>query len=386
MSARRGNPSQAVILVGGEGTRLRPITSRVPKPVAPVVERPFVSYILDNLARHGVDRAIFSTGFLAEAIEAEIGDGAGYGLRVEYAVESEPLGTAGAIANCASKLGDGSFYVFNGDVLSDVDLSELAALHADRGGMGTIFLTPVEDPRRYGLVELGEDGAVSSFLEKPGEWKGAALINAGVYVLEHEVLEMIPRGRLFSIERGVFPRLAQAGSLYGYVDHGYWRDIGTPESYLQAHFDILERTVETTVADALGEQYVYVAPSAHVHPQARVVPPCYIGDGARVDAGARVGPLVVLGAGSVVAEGATVIESVVQEHVVIGAHAQVESSVLVRESSIGAGTQLSNAVLGEGCVVGAGNRLAGGICLYPETSLPDNSIQFQEQTRGREGT
>jgi mannose-1-phosphate guanylyltransferase len=153
MSARRGNPSQAVILVGGEGTRLRPITSRVPKPVAPVVERPFVSYILDNLARHGVDRAIFSTGFLAEAIEAEIGDGAGYGVRVEYAVESEPLGTAGAIANCASKLGDGSFYVFNGDVLSDVDLSELAALHADRGGMGTIFLTPVEDPRRYGLVE-----------------------------------------------------------------------------------------------------------------------------------------------------------------------------------------------------------------------------------------
>jgi mannose-1-phosphate guanylyltransferase len=385
MSARRVTTNQAVILVGGEGTRLRPITSRVPKPVAPVVERPFVAYILDNLARHGVGRAIFSTGFLAEAIEAEIGDGAGYGLRVEYAVESEPLGTAGAIANCASKLGDGSFFVFNGDVLSDVDLSALAALHADKGGMGTIFLTPVEDPRRYGLVELDEDGAVTSFLEKPGEWEGTALINAGVYVLEHEVLEMIPRGRLFSIERGVFPRLAQAGSLYGYVDHGYWRDIGTPESYLQAHFDILERTVETTVADVLGEQYVYVAPSAEVHPQARVVPPCYIGDAARVDAGARVGPLVVLGAGSVVAEGASVIESVVQEHVVIGAHAQVEGSVLVRRSTIGAGTQLTDAVLGEGCVVGAGNRLAGGICLYPETVLPDNSIQFQEQTRGREG-
>jgi len=385
MSARRGTPDQAVILVGGEGKRLRPITSRVPKPVAPVVERPFVAYILDNLARHGVKRAIFSTGFLAETIEAEIGDGAGYGLHVEYAVESEPLGTAGAIANCESLLGDGSFYVFNGDVLSDVDLSALAALHTGKGGMGTIFLTPVEDPRRYGLVELGEDGAVASFLEKPGEWEGTALINAGVYVLEHEVLELIPRGRLFSIERGVFPRLAQAGSLYGYVDHGYWRDIGTPESYLQAHFDILERTVETRVADALGEQYVYVAPSADVHPEARVVPPCFIGDGARVDAGARVGPLVVLGAGSVVAEGATVLESVVQDHVVIGAHAQVEGSVMVRESRIGAGTQLSGAVLGEGCVVGAGNRLAGGICLYPETSLPDNSVQFQEQLRGREG-
>ncbi len=378
-------PTQAVILVGGEGTRLRPVTSRVPKPVAPVVERPFVAYILDDLARHGVERAIFSTGYLAAAIEAQIGDGAGYGLHVDYAVETEPLGTAGAIANCADKLDDGSFYVFNGDVLSDVDLTALAALHAGKGGMGTIFLTPVEDPRRYGLVELRDDGSVASFLEKPGDWEGTALINAGVYVLEHEVLELIPRGRLFSIERGVFPRLAQAGSLYGYVDRGYWRDIGTPESYLQAHFDILERTVDTAVADMLGEQYLYVAASADIDARARVVPPCYIGENARVEAGARVGPLAVLGAGAVVAEGATILEAVIQAGVVIGAHAQVERSIVVRESSIGAGTQLHSAVIGEGCRVGAGNRLVGGICLYPDTVLPDNSIQFHEQLRGREG-
>jgi mannose-1-phosphate guanylyltransferase len=386
MSVARGIPRQAVILVGGEGTRLRPVTSRVPKPVAPVVERPFVAYILDNLARHGVERAVFSTGFLAEAIEAVIGDGAGYGLEVDYAVEDEPLGTAGAIANCQDKLENGSFYVFNGDVLSDVDLSALAASHVARGGMGTIFLTPVEDPRRYGLVELREDGAIASFLEKPGEWEGTALINAGVYVLEPEVLEMIPRGRLFSIERGVFPKLASAGSLYGYVDHGYWRDIGTPDSYLQAHFDILQRAVYTSVADALGDQYLYVSPSAQVSGGARVVPPCFIADGARVEAGARVGPLTVLGSGAVVGEGATVVEAVVQSGVVIGAHAQVEGSILVRDCSVGAGTQLNGAVLGEACVIGAGNRLAGGICVYPDTELPDNSIQFFEQLRGREGT
>ena len=385
MSTGRRTPTQAVILVGGEGTRLRPVTSRVPKPVAPVVERPFVAYILDDLARHGVERAIFSTGYLAAAIEAQIGDGAGYGLHVDYAVESEPLGTAGAIANCADKLDDGHFYVFNGDVLSDVDLTALATLHAGKGGMGTIFLTPVDDPRRYGLVELRPDGSVASFLEKPGEWQGTALINAGVYVLEHEVLEMIPRGRLFSLERGVFPRLAQAGSLYGYVDRGYWRDIGTPESYLQAHFDILERTVDTAVADMLGEQYLYVAASADIDAKARVVPPCYVGEQARVEAGARVGPLAVLGAGAVVAEGATILESVIQAGVVIGAHAQVERSIVVRESTVGAGTQLHSAVIGEGCRVGAGNRLVGGICLYPGTMLPDNSIQFHEQLRGREG-
>jgi mannose-1-phosphate guanylyltransferase len=386
MTSQSGIPRQAVILVGGEGTRLRPVTSRVPKPVAPVVERPFVAYILDNLARHGVERAVFSTGFLAEAIEAVIGDGSGYGLEVAYAVEPEPLGTAGAIANCDGLLDDSPFFVFNGDVLSDVDLSALAAAHAAKGGMGTIFLTPVEDPRRYGLVELREDGSVASFLEKPGDWEGTALINAGVYVLEPEVLEMIPRGRLFSIERGVFPKLAASGSLYGYVDHGYWRDIGTPDSYLQAHFDILERQVNTSVADVLGEQYLYVSQSAEVTPGARIVPPCYIADGVRVGAGARIGPLAILGAGTVVGEGASVVEAVVQAGVVIGAHAQVEGSILVQGSSIGAGTQLNGAVLGEGCTVGAGNRLAGGICVYPDTELPDNSIQFYEQLRGREGT
>ena len=386
MNAGREHPRQAVILVGGEGTRLRPVTSRCPKPVAPVVERPFVSYILDNLARHGVERAIFSTGFLAEAIEAVIGDGSAYGIEVEYCIEDEPLGTAGAIANCDKCLDDGSFFVFNGDVLSDVDLTALAATHTDKGGMGTIFLTPVDDPRRYGLVELRENGAVASFLEKPGEWEGTALINAGVYVLEPEVLEMIPRGKLFSIERGVFPKLAAAGSLYGHVDRGYWRDIGTPDSYLQAHFDILERQLETSAGEALGAQYLFVAPGAEVDDEARVVPPCYIAAGVSIAAGARVGPLTVLGAGATVREGATVTEAVVQADVVIGAHAQVEGSILVRGSSVGAGTQLDGAVLGEGCVVGAGNRLAGGICLYPETELPDNSVQFYEHLRKREGT
>ena len=306
MSVARDIPRQAVILVGGEGTRLRPITSRVPKPVTPVVERPFVAYILDNLTRHGVERAVFSSGFLAEAIQAVIGDGAAFGLEVSYVVEEEPLGTAGAIANCDAVLDEGSFFVFNGDVLSDVDLSALAATHLEKGGMGTIFLTAVDDPSRYGLVELREDGSVASFLEKPGDWEGTALINAGVYVLEPEVLELIPRRRLFSIERGVFPKLASAGSLYGYVDRGYWRDIGTPDSYLQAHFDILSRQVDTAVAGLLGDQYLYLSPDAEVASSARVVPPCYIGEGVRIGEGARVGPLAVLGGRAVVGEGAVV--------------------------------------------------------------------------------
>jgi mannose-1-phosphate guanylyltransferase len=378
-------PAQAVILVGGEGTRLRPVTSLVPKPIAPVVDRPFVAYILDNLARHGIPRAVFSSGFLAEAIQREIGDGSGYGVQVDYRVESEPLGTAGAIANCSPLLDDGPLLVFNGDVLSDVDLSALMATHAEKGGMGTIFLTPVEDPRRYGLVELRDDGSVASFLEKPSEWEGEALINAGVYVLEPEVLEMVPPGRLYSIERGVFPKLAQSGSLYGHVDHGYWRDIGTPESYLEAHFDVLTGMVITSVGEAMGRGYLYIAPSAEIDPTAHVVPPCYIGEGVRIGAGAHVGPLAVLGAGAVIDEGADLTESVVQREAIVGAHAHVEYAVLVRGSSVGAGTQVRGAVLGDGVEVGAGNELAGGICLWPGTVLPDGCVRFREQFGVREG-
>ena len=333
MSAARGIPRQAVILVGGEGTRLRPVTSRVPKPVAPVVERPFVAYILDNLARHGVERAVFSTGFLAEAIEAEIGDGAGYGLEVDYAVEEEPLGTAGAIANCDALLDDGASSCSTATSSATSTSARSPPLHAAKGGMGTIFLTPVDDPRRYGLVELREDGAVASFLEKPGEWEGTALINAGVYVLEPEVLEMIPRGRLFSIERGVFPKLAQAGSLYGYVDHGYWRDIGTPDSYLQAHFDILERHGATRRSPTSSASSTCTSrrrprsrrgrascrratsPTASAWAPARGSArwPC----SAPAPWSARAPPCV---------------EAVVQAGVVIGAHAQVEGSILVQGS------------------------------------------------------
>jgi mannose-1-phosphate guanylyltransferase len=252
--------------------------------------------------------------------------------------------------------------------------------------MATIFLTPVEDPRRYGLVEVRPDASVSSFTEKPGnEHSGGGLINAGVYVLESPVLEMIPAGRMFSIERGVFPKLAQAGSLFAFVGDGYWRDIGTPESYLQAHFDILEGALETAVADELGPDYLHVSSSARVAATARIVPPSYVADGAEVGDGAQVGPLAVVGTGAAVGEGATIVESVLQAGVHVGAHASVERSVLVRDSWVGAGTQVSHAILGEGCRVGAGNRLANGICLHPGVELPDNSVQFRDAEQGGEG-
>jgi mannose-1-phosphate guanylyltransferase len=372
------------VLVGGEGTRLRPITSRVPKPLAPLLERPMLSYLLEHLGRSGMERVVFSTGFLAESIRGAMGDGSAFGLDVRYVVEDHPLGTAGAIKNAQSELHDGCFLAFNGDVLSEVDLGALVDFHQSRGGLATIFLTPVEDPRRYGLVELHDDGRVVDFLEKPGgDVAGGALINAGVYVLEPAVLDLIPAGRMYSIERGVFPGLVALGKLYGFAGSGYWRDIGTPDSYLEAHFDILQQAFEAPLAGRLGDSYVLVSPDALVDPGARVVPPAYVGAGARLAAGARVGPLAVIGAGCVVEEKASVAESVLQEGVHVGAGATLERTVVVRQASIGANSQLRHAVIGERCLVGADNQLANGLCLYPEVVVPDGSVKFRE-VEGRE--
>ena len=350
--------AQAVVLVGGEGTRLRPITSRVPKPVVPLVGRPFVGYILENLARHGVERAVFSAGYLAHALQDAIGDGSRYGLAVRYVVEDQPLGTAGAIRNVQAELDDGPLFAFNGDVLTDVDLTAMSAFHRERGGLATILLTRVDDPRRYGLVEIADDGRVAEFVEKPGAEYAVpahgALINAGVYLLEPEVLAMIPAGRPLSIERGVFPQLAAAGRLYAFVTEAYWRDIGTPESYLQAHFDLLQNTIATSVSRDVGPSYLFVAP------------------------GSRVGPLAVIGAGCVVEAGAEIVESVVQDGVTVGARATIERSVVVSGASLGPDSHIVNAVIGDGCRIGADNVIANGCCLYPGTVLADGAVKFRE--------
>jgi mannose-1-phosphate guanylyltransferase len=240
----------AVILVGGQGTRLRPLTDRTRKDMLPLVDRPLLAYTLEHLARHGVERSIISCGYLPDQIEA--GFGTRYdAMALEYAVEDEPLGTGGAIGFAGREL-EGSFFALNGDSLREADLGEMVAFHRSAGAKATILLTPVADPSRYGLVRTAADGRVETFLEKPRpEEIDTDLINAGLYVLEPEVLELVPEGRAVSIEREVFPQLAAEGSVYGIALPGYWLDVGTPESYLQAHRDVLERIFQTEVGDAL---------------------------------------------------------------------------------------------------------------------------------------
>jgi mannose-1-phosphate guanylyltransferase len=366
----------AVILVGGQGTRLRPLTDRTRKDMLALVDRPLLSYTLEHLASHGVEHAVISCGHLPDQIEAAFGSEHS-GLTLEYAVEEAPLGTGGAIGFAARGF-EGSFFALNGDSLREADLGELVAFHRSTGAKATILLTPVADPSRYGLVRTGADGRVETFLEKPRpEEIDTDLINAGLYVLEPEVLELIPPDRALSIEREVFPRLAAEGAVYGISLPGYWLDIGTPESYLQAHRDVLERLFPTEVGTALGADFTLVDPSAEVDPGARLVPPVYVGPGAVVEAGARLGSLAVLGAGSRLAAGSVVENAIVGSRATIGAGCSVIGSIIGDDANLGAECELHNlAVVGPGASLGGGNVLDHGLRIGAGQSIPEKALRF----------
>jgi mannose-1-phosphate guanylyltransferase len=317
---------QALILAGGEGTRLRPLTETVPKPVLPLAGRPHIAYVIDWLAGHGVDDVVISCGHLAEGVRRAL-EGIG-GPPVRYADEPDPRGTAGAIRFAEDQLGD-RFLVFNGDVLCDLDLTALISQHVETGARATIALYPVEDPSAYGLVRRREDGEITEFLEKPDPAEiDTDEINAGAYVLERSVLELIPPDREVSIEREVFPRLVGEG-LYGRRLDGYWIDIGTPERYRQANWDILEGRVGARP----GER---------------------IGDGARIADSATIGDRAVIGPGSTIGEDAVVEESVLLADCRVGAGAELREAILAAGVEVAAGATVEpGAVIGEGELVGA---------------------------------
>jgi mannose-1-phosphate guanylyltransferase len=366
----------AVILVGGQGTRLRPLTERIRKDMLPLVDRPLIAYTLEHLRRHGVRRGIISCGYLPTQIEEHFGSSYG-DLELEYCVESDPLGTAGGIAFAARDL-ESTFFALNGDSLRESDLDALVEYHRSSGARATILLTPVADPTRYGLVRLAADGRVSTFLEKPRpEEIDTDLINAGLYVLEPDVLELVPPSRSVSIERDVFPRLAEEGSVFGLALDGYWLDVGNPESYLQAHRDVLERSFPTEVGDALGADFTLVDPSAEVDAAARLVPPVYVGPGAVVERGARVGSLAVLGAGGRVGAVAVIENSVVGARATIGAGAVLVGSVVGDDAALGADCEVRNlAVVGPGATLGRGNALDHGLRIGADQTIPDEALTF----------
>ena len=370
---------QAVILVGGEGTRLRPLTSGTPKPIVTFVDRPFMGFMLEWLAGHGVEDVIMSCGFLATKVKAVLGDGSDFGVRLRFVEEPEPRGTAGAL-KYAEELLEDRFLMLNGDVLTDVDVSAQIAQHERTGAAGTLGLVPVADPSAYGLVLTRAEGEVTGFLEKPGrdqlEGMTEYLISAGIYVLERAVLDRIEPGGKVSIETQVWPQMVGEG-LYGYASRDtYWMDIGTPDRYLQGTGDILLGAVRTAVGARLDAQRQSLA-AGTVADGATVTGAVIVEEGARVAAGARVVGPTVLGRGVTVAGGAVVERSVVLDGSSVAAGAHVADAILSPHVAIGERTVVQGqAVLGEGVSVGADCKLDRGIKLFPGTQLKDGAVRF----------
>ena len=341
---------QALVLAGGEGTRLRPLTLSAPKPVLPLAGRPFLTFMLEWLARHGVREVLLSVGFLADAVERVLGSRHA-GMRVRYLIEDEPLGTAGPVRLAADRgLLEERFLVLNGDVLTDLDLSAELAEHVRCGARATLALVAVDDASGYGVVSTTAEGRVEAFDEKAQDGEApASRINAGAYVLERDVVERIPAGRAVSFEREVFPELVGEG-LHGHRAEGYWIDIGTPERYLEATWDLLAGRVASTLEPRDDGGSLVLG-------------------GARVE-GAHVGPLTVVGEDCVLGSGARVERSVLHTSVDVGEGCRLDRCILADGVSLGAGARVEpGAVVGRRAAVEPGAVVAAGARVAPEARL-----------------
>jgi NDP-sugar pyrophosphorylase family protein len=347
---------KAILLAGGKGTRLRPLTVHTPKPIVPIFSRPFLHYQLDLLKQvPEIDEVILSLNYQPRRIEEMFGDGADAGIKIRYVVEPFPLGTAGAVKYAGDKLTE-SVVVFNGDVLTQLDLASVIQLHRERKARATIVLTPVENPSAYGLVEIDDQSNILRFLEKPKpEEITTNRINAGIYVLEPETFDRIPSDVAWSIERSYFPSLVERGETFvAYVYDGYWIDIGTPEKYTQVHRDIMDGRFSAPPFANLPDPRVSIAPDARVEEGARIEGPCFIDEGALIKAGARVGPYSVIGRQTQVDE-----------------EANIEGAIIWPNCRIGGSASVQNAVLGRNCHVGRNVSVNGGAVLGDKTTLTD---------------
>jgi mannose-1-phosphate guanylyltransferase len=347
----------AVILVGGQGTRLRPLTLSAPKPMLPTAGVPFVEHQLSRIRAAGITHVILGTSYQASTFAGHFGDGSAFGLDLEYVFETEPLGTGGGIRNVASALRGDTVMIFNGDVLSGVDLGALLTTHRDNTADVTLYLTRVLDPRAFGCVPTDADGRVTAFLEKDPE-PVTDQINAGTYVFKREVVEAIPTGRPVSVERETFPQLLAGGArVYGHVDTAYWRDLGTPGDFIAGSADLVRGIAPT---DALS------GPRGDF----RVL------EGAQIAPDARLGGGTVIGRNCIVGAGAVINGSVVFDGARIEAGARVSRSAIGRDVVVGELCVVRDAVLGDGCRIGGHNELISEIRIWPNVELPERSVRF----------
>ncbi|AYG82468.1 UTP--glucose-1-phosphate uridylyltransferase [Streptomyces hundungensis] len=355
--------TEAILLVGGKGTRLRPLTVNTPKPMVPAAGVPFLTHQLARARAAGVDHIVLATSYLAEVFEPYFGDGSALGLSLEYVTEHEPLGTGGAIRNVASRLRSGPdepVLIFNGDILTGLDIRALVDTHDASGADVSLHLTRVDDPRAFGLVPTDATGRVTAFLEKPQTPEEIVTdqINAGAYVFRRSVIDEIPQGRPVSVERETFPGLLARGAhLQGMVDSTYWLDLGTPQAFVRGSADlVLGRAPSPAVPGRCGDRLVL--------PTARVAPDAKLTGG------------TVVGRGAVVGEGARIVGSAILSDAVVAPGAVITDSLVGVGARIGARTVLEGAVVGDGAVVGPDNELCAGARVWCDAVLPAGALRF----------
>jgi mannose-1-phosphate guanylyltransferase len=350
---------KAVILVGGEGTRLRPLTCNTPKAIVPVLNRPFLEHLILYLKKHGITEVILAMGYLPDPIQEHLGDGSQLGIKVRYVVEDSPLGTAGAVKNAEPYL-DEPFIVFNGDILTEIDLTTMIKRHQETRPKVTIALTPVENPTIYGVVETNTGDIVRRFVEKPG-WDEVTtnMINAGIYILEPEVLAQIPSSTRSMFEHDIFPSLLDNGEpILGYPSNAYWIDIGTPEKYLKTHYDLLL---------SQGDGHIRTDGKSQIHHTAKIEGPVLVAEGCTINEDAMIKGPTVLGQGCRVGNGAIVEGGVLWSRVDVGKKAELRACV------IGSGCQIEEGShIPEGCVLGDNVRVEPGLVMANATRVePD---------------
>lgn len=347
----------AVVLVGGRGTRLRPLTVGTPKPMLPTANFPFLSHLLARIKAAGINHVVLGTSYKAEVFEQYFGDGSDFGLDIEYVVEKEALGTGGGIRNVLDHVHADTVMVFNGDVLASTDLNAILKTHHDKDADLTMHLVRVSDPRAFGCVPTDDDGRVSAFLEKT-EDPPTDQINAGCYVFNRSVIADIPAGRVVSVEREVFPGLLSAGArVMGHVDSSYWRDMGRPSDFVQGSSDLVRGIAYSPLLEGkTGESLV--DPSAGIAGGVILVGGTVVGRGCEVGAGSRID------------------DSVIFDGVTIEPGAVVRNSIIAAGARIGANVRMQDCVIGEGASIGARCELQGGMRVWPGVSIPDSGVRF----------
>lgn len=368
---------QAIVLVGGEGTRLRPLTFGTPKPMVPIMNVPFLARTLERLCDVGIRDVILPAGYMPQAITEYFGDGSRLGMNITYVIEDEPLGTAGAIKNVEQHI-NGPFFVMNGDILTSLDLEAMIAYHREKRGLGVLHLIKVEDPSAFGCVVHDQSGRITQFVEKPPKGEEPTNeINAGTYLLEPDVLALIPPGRNVSIERETFPKiLAEGHALYAYTTADYWMDVGRPEQYLNAHRDILSGAMPMKIEPGISGPGALALRDAEADTEgssfsANLVPPVHLEENIQIDPTATVGPNVVLGAGCRIGAHAVVSECVLWDNVIVESDAQIKESIVASGSRIGAGAKIgAGSVIGHDVIIEAGFVAPEGSRIGPNAPIP----------------